>query len=271
MSNWIDAHAHLSDPRWVDTITQEIDKARDAGIARFVLGGVDPADWERQRALARTHPGVVYPAFGLHPWFVAAHPAQVDEGLARLRAELGKPDRVCVAIGETGLDHHPRFGEGTYPVQARSFRAHLELALEFGLPVVLHIVRAHPPALEILRDASRLAGRSFRGIVHSFSGDLAQARAYLALGLIPSISAAVITRGSGTAFEKLKAAVVTLGATDFVIETDAPDQPPAGEAGPNRLTNLVRIAEVVAGFRGTTAIEVLDQSTRNVLGIFSPP
>lgn len=267
MSNWIDAHAHLSDPRLADSITQDIDSARAAGITRFLLGGVDPADWDRQRALAHSHPGVVYPTFGLHPWFVAGNPTRVDDGLARLRAELGKRDRVCVAIGETGLDHHPRFGKETHPLQARSFRAHLELALEFGLPVVLHIVRAHGPALDILRDATREGARPFRGIVHSFSGDLAQARAYLALGLLPSISAPVIMRGSGTAFEKLRAAVVTLGATEFVIETDAPDQPPTGEKGLNPLTNLVRIAEVVAGIRGTTAAEVLDQSTRNVLEI----
>src|ERR1700690_4000013 len=66
--NWIDAHCHLSDSRVsAEPVLQE---CRRAGISRFVLGGVNPEDWERQGLLARAHPGVFFKVFGAHPWWI---------------------------------------------------------------------------------------------------------------------------------------------------------------------------------------------------------
>ncbi len=261
----------------------EIAAANESGIYGFILGGVDPEDWTRQKEIARSRPGFVWPTFGVHPWTVAKLASEAPDGKrvkeaeSLLRSELEAARGECVGIGETGLDFHPRFNLSTHPEQMRSFRAHLRLAAEFRLPAVLHIVRAHSQALEILREeAERIEWRNAlfpggRGLVHSFSGDLDQARAYLALGFTPSISAPVITRNSGTAFEKLRRAVVTLRATEFVIETDAPDQPPAGEGGPNRLTSLRRVAETLANLRGGNSEDLLDESTRTLRRIFRLP
>jgi len=144
---------------------------------------------------------------------------------------------------------------------------------------VLHIVQAHDRALEILREERRAASKAglpatYHGIVHSFSEGPYYAQAYLELGLTPSISASVITRGKGPAFEKLRHTMVTLSATAFVLETDSPDQPPAGETGMNRPTNLVKVAEAVAKIReskfpGTSSTSLLDQSAENLRRIFS--
>lgn len=281
MSNWIDAHIHLTDPRLQLDLAQVLVEAERAGISRFILGGIEPEEWERQKELARAYPERIFPVFGLHPWWVAtADAGDSERGLACLRAEAGAVSPRCRAIGETGLDFHPRFSSETHAHQEAVFRAHLRLALETGMPLVLHVVRAHSRALEILAEEQdqRIAsegGRpsSYTGIVHSFSDEPAIARAYLGFGLLPSISAPVITRGSGGAFEKLRQTVVTLAATEFVLETDAPDQPPTGETGVNAPTNLVRVAEAVARIRATKfpaegAGALLDQSAENLRRIF---
>lgn len=276
MKEWIDAHAHFTDDRLEKELPALLAALAQAGISRFVLGGIDPSEWEKQKRLAQVHPGKIFQSFGLHPWWVSAVSSEeLSEGLAKLRLELADPERVCLAIGETGLDHHPKFSKDVHPAQAAAFRAHLRLAFEFNLPLVLHIVRAHEEALSILREEGRSASEKgtlpYSGIVHSFSGDPATARAYLDLGLTPSISAPVLTRGEGSAFEKLRQTVVTLGATEFVLETDSPDQPPAGESGVNHPLTLLRIADEIAVLRHTTREAVLDQSRDTVKRIFRIP
>lgn len=280
MSNWIDAHVHLTDARIADVLPSLLSEAANAGIMRYVLGGIDPEEWDRQKGLALAYPDRLTLTFGLHPWWVASRESddRISPALARLVAELDREDRVCQAIGETGLDFHPRFQASSHALQERVFRDHLRLSFSRGLPLVLHIVRAHDRALEILREERRAASQdsgavAYTGIVHSFSEGPAYARAYLDLGFKLSISAAVITRDRGSAFEKLRQTMVTLLATDFVLETDSPDQPPLGETGLNRPTNLVKVAEAVARIReshfpGTTATQLLDQSADTVSRIF---
>lgn len=273
MNEWIDAHTHFTDSRIESDLPEILRSLSEAGVTRFVLGGVDPAEWEKQKLLGERYPGVFFHSFGLHPWWVSyADESEIADGLTALRRELAQPSPVCVALGETGLDHHPKFSESVHPVQAAVFRAHLRLALEFNLPLVLHVVRAHDAALAILREESRNVSSAgsppYSGIVHSFSGDPTTARSYLDLGLAPSISAPVITRHQGSAFEKLRQTVVTLGATEFVLETDAPDQPPAGESGINHPLTLLRIADEIAALRKTTREAVLDQSRESIKRIF---
>ena len=277
MSNWIDAHLHLTDLRIADRVPSLLDEARRAGIVGFGLGGIEPAEWERQKQLSAKYPGTFFHAFGLHPWWVAERTSkeELDTGLERLRNELDCRPRACLAIGETGLDFHPRFSEMSHADQEWVFRAHLRLALEHGLPLVLHVVRAHERALAILDEERRVASSrlAYQGIVHSFSDSLSVASAYLKMGFTLSISASVITRGRGTAFEKLRQTMVTLPATAFVFETDSPDQPLAGESGMNRPSNLVKIAEAVAALRkdhfpNETARELLDQAADTVRRVF---
>ncbi|MBS1960943.1 MAG: TatD family hydrolase [Bdellovibrionales bacterium] len=280
MSNWIDAHLHLTDARIEANAPALIAEAVAQGISGFILGGVDPDEWDRQKRLHAAFPDRVVPVFGLHPWWIAsrAHDDRITPALARLSSELEASPRVCRAIGETGLDFHPRFQESSHALQETVFREHLRLARFHRVPIVLHVVRAHDRALAILReerrDASSVDGpEPYGGIVHSFSEGPDVARAYLDLGLIPSISASVITRDKGSAFEKLRQTVVTLPATSFVLETDSPDQPPAGVSGLNEPSNLVTVAEAVARHRavkhpGTTAAELLDGSAATLRRVF---
>lgn len=270
--NWIDAHAHLTDPRFADHLDALLRQSAEAGITRFVLGGTEPTEWEQQKALAARFPRKIYPSFGLHPWWVAnANVQQIEEGLIHLREELARKNRICVAIGETGLDHHSKLPEASFEIQAEVFRAHLRLALEYKMPLVLHVVQAHSAALKILREEAGktlLVRKSYRGIVHSFSGDLSFAKAYLELGFTLSISAAVITRGKGSGYELLKNTLAVLEPKDFVIETDSPDQPPAGESGPNEPRNLLRIAELISEIRGDTISEIMNRSRDRIIQIF---
>jgi len=96
-----DAHCHLADARFQDTIDDVLERSRQAGIVGWVQGGVCPDDWARQLELRKTHGMGVVTAFGLHPWWVAgAADEQVYQALISLESQVASAQ----AIGELGLD-----------------------------------------------------------------------------------------------------------------------------------------------------------------------
>lgn len=103
---------------------------------------------------------------GIHPWEAARELAAVrSEGLA---GRLGEALAGAQALGETGLD----FACSTdREAQTELLRAHLRLARERGLAVVLHCVRAFEPLMNELKACPPPAA-----IFHGFIGSPEQAR-----------------------------------------------------------------------------------------------
>lgn len=82
---------------------------------------------------------------GIHPW---------DTGNCNGATELERLNRAAaagrlVAVGECGLD---RLRGAPLPEQETIFRSQLEIAAEYGLPVIIHCVRCYPELLRIRKD-----------------------------------------------------------------------------------------------------------------------
>jgi TatD DNase family protein len=252
--SYVDAHCHLSDPRAAGDLERTLASCARVGITRFVLGGVDPADWDRQEQLDRTHPGTFVKVFGLHPWWVHEHSeAELDVALAALERRLAG----CAALGETGLDAARDRFKTSRDRQLSAFEAQLALAARADRPVVLHVVRAHEAALERLAAAAPPRG----GLVHSFSGTWGDARRYLDLGLTLSVSARITHPRA----HELRETVRRAPADRLVFETDAPDQPPYGS--PDKVhtpLSLLKVVDEVSKIRAEPAETLLKTSLENL-------
>ncbi len=256
----IDAHAHLTDQRLHGSVGALLERARGAGVEHLLMAGTEPLDWDRQRELAATHPGLSM-VFGLHPWW-AKDARAVRDGLDRLEEALSQ-GFAPVAIGETGLDRSPRHKD-TLEHQKVSLLGHLRIALDRDLPVVLHVVRSHGLMLECLRSLEEVP----RGMVHAFDGSLEVAREYQALGLHLSVGGRVCAPSA----RRLQRAVVAIRSERLLIETDAPDQLPHGLNGElNEPANLVRVAERLAELRGTTLDDIANVTASNARRLFRLP
>lgn len=274
---WIDAHCHLSDARVYPDVERILRDCARAGVTRFILGGVDPVEWERQAELDRRFPGSFLKVFGLHPWWVHAladrygDPAdrldRIDKALELLGRSIGERDApgAAVAIGETGLDGargRLKAGNGSRAEQIHAFRGQLSLARTHRLPLVLHIVRAHNLALEVL---SEPAHAGLGGMVHSFSGSAADARAYLRRGWLLSFSSAITYPRAGKLREVLRACPPA----QLVFETDAPDQPPHGHEGPlHSPVSLFKVVQEASAIRNEPAEGLLARSRANLERVF---
>ena len=253
----IDSHCHL-DPQYFGADRAEVlARARAVGVEAFVCVGVGGGLTAPRAAvaLAAAEPDV-FATVGVHPHDVAA---MGDGDWSELEA-LARQPRV-VGIGETGLDffydHSPR------ELQRAAYTRFVAMARATGLAVVSHVRDAHAEAAEILREAH--AGE---GVIHCFSGGVAEARAYLDLGQHLSFSGIVTFKNAGNVREA--AAFAPLDR--ILIETDAPYLAPIPHRGKkNEPAYIAETLAVLAALRGTAPAEVDAATTANARRLFRLP
>ena len=149
-------------------------------------------------------------------------------------------------------------------MQARTFRALLEVAGRLAKPVLIHCREAHDETLAILAEA-RLGETG--GIMHCFSGDVAIARRCLDLGLTISL-AGPVTYPNARALPEVARFVP---ADRLVVETDCPFLPPQGHRGKrNEPAYLALTAARVAELRGEPLASlgpVMRDNARRLFGL----
>ncbi len=251
--NLIDTHCHLNDPSFADTLPEVIARAEAAGVNAFIVPAYDMESMERTAGLALLYPDAVFPAYGLHPWFISD---RMDWGL--VRSYINRED--AAAVGEIGLDFSPECLPAE--VQVPAFIRQLDMAADSGLPVLVHCRKAYDRLYEILKDYQ---GR-IKGILHSYSGGKDAMARFLELGFYISFSGSV-TRRNARKYHKTAAAVPP---DRFLLETDAPsiatESTVASEVEPR---HVLEIAQKIAELRGMPLAEVGRVSTENVLRLFT--
>lgn len=229
----IDTHCHLDAAEFALDRDAVHAAALAAGVGRIVVPAVAVDTFPAVKTTVARYAGCVA-AYGIHPLYVMS---AKDEDLAVLsdwlRAE--KP----VALGEIGLDYYVA---GLDPErQAFFFVEQLKLAQEFSLPVLLHVRRAVDQVLKYLR-RHPVCG----GIAHAFNGSRQQADEFIKLGFKLGFGGAMTFSGS----TRIRDLAANLPLDAIVLETDAPDIPPAWLArGRNAPAELPRIASELAGLR----------------------
>lgn len=248
----VDSHCHLDASEFDTDRAAVIARARAAGVDRQIVPAVDAAGWPRLRDLCAREPGL-FPAYGLHPMYLAAHR---PEHLIELRAWIDR-ERPC-AIGECGLDY---FVEGLdADQQQRYFLGQLELARECGLPVVVHARRAVDAVIAAIRKVG-----SLRGVVHSFPGSAEQARQLWQLGFLVGLGGPVTYERAN----RLRKLAKTIPLECLLLETDAPDQPDAGIRGQrNEPARLATVLETIAALRDEAPATIAAATTRNAEQLF---
>jgi len=248
---FFDSHCHLDHPRLLPRLPALFAAAEAAGVTRFLVPAVAPGGWQGIADLSRTFPQVA-PAFGVHPM-------HADLLTPALLSELGKLSRQATAIGEIGLDYTlttPR------ELQKSVFRTQLALAVEKGLPVLIHCRRAFADLLAILEEETV---ERVGGVMHAFSGSPETARDCVRLGMHVSLA------GSVTYQNALRpvAVAASVPLARLLLETDAPFLAPEPNRGEVNLpAYLLATAARVAAIRGLPLEELARATTENALRLF---
>ncbi len=249
----IDTHCHLDAAEFDADRDQVVERARAARVARIIVPAIERANFGTVASICREYP-ICAPAYGIHPLYAdRAREEDIDVLAETLQRE------PAVAVGEIGLDFYVPGQDGTR--QEVLFAEQLKIARRLGLPVLLHVRKAIDVVLKHLRRI-RVVG----GIAHAFNGSRQQAEEFARLGFKLGFGGAV-TPARATHLRELAA---TLPDELIVLETDAPDIPPAWmeKGARNEPAELPRIASVIAELRGVDVVQLAAVTSANARAVF---
>lgn len=240
---YIDTHCHLDRHR-ERTVTDQVTRARDAGVTTMITVGTDLASSTQAVRTAKRFDGV-HAVVGIHPNDAIEATPQVLRMIELLGAE---PE--VVGIGETGMD---QYRDHTTPEQQEaSFRAHIELAKTLDRTLVIHCRDAWDPCLAILEDQ----GPPPRVVMHCFSGDVAVVRRCAEAGWYQSYAGNVTFKNA----DALRLAAVATPLQLLLTETDSPFLTPHPHRGePNDPSYVPLTLRALAQTRGEP-VEVIEQA-----------
>jgi len=254
-----DSHAHVAFEQFDKDRDEVIQRAVKDGLVGWIEIGSSVERSQRAIDLAQATEGV-RAAVGVHPDDIGS----LDEEGWQVLDKLAQHNEV-VAIGEVGFDY---YRGGSYEEQVGPVRGFIDLANKYRKPVVWHVRSseekdAHDDLIKFLRSLSD--DERPKGVSHTFSGTVEQAKAYLELGLHIGISGIVTFKNAGALPDVVKAVPLD----KLLIETDCPYLAPEPHRGQRNEPAYVKyVAARVAEIKGISAEGVERQTDGNVKQLF---
>ena len=272
----IDTHCHLYDEAFDTDRHEAVGRALQAGVDTMLLPAIDSLSHQRQEALAEAYPQHFHQMMGLHPTSVTADfqkeldivhqklfdclNVSIPDCLSGLRVKQSSNQTIpYVAVGEIGLDLY--WDKSYLEQQLHVLRQQMRWARELGLPVCLHVRKAHNELFGLLRD---LNYPHYDGVMHCFGGSVQEAHRAVEMGFHIGIGG-VVTYKNATLADVARAVPLDR----ILLETDAPYLPPVPYRGKrNESAYIPVIANCIATLRGITPQEVADTTTASARQLF---
>ena len=255
----IDSHAHLTSSS-VTEIDSILARAQAVGITTIINICTDQDTLKKGLVLSNKY-SWIYNAGATTPHDVEKE----GELFFPLIAEQARKKHL-VAIGETGLDYHYKYSP---PETQKIFlNKYLRLAMECNLPVIIHCREAFADFFTIL-DAEYVNNyKHGPGVLHCFTGTVAEAEQVISRGWYLSLSGIVTFKKS----KELQAVAQMVPLEQLLIETDTPYLAPQSKRGkPNEPSYLPEIAEAIAAIKKIPTEEVVKATCTNARQLFSLP
>ncbi|MGD9737427.1 MAG: TatD family hydrolase [Solirubrobacterales bacterium] len=252
----IDSHTHL----FLCEGSEEelLAAAAEAGVERLLNIGLDEETNAGVVAAAERHPAL-FASVGRHPNDAGGFDDEAAAAIARLAGH----EKVR-AIGETGLDFYR--DTASPEAQRRAFAAQIEIAVDAGLPIVVHARDAEGESAAVDEIFATLDARAGAApvVLHCFSAPRRVADA-AERGWYCSFAGNVTYPRS----EQLREAAAQVPEDRILVETDAPflsPQPLRGKR--NQPAYVVETAKLVAEVRGASYGELEATVTANAASLF---
>lgn len=264
-----DTHCHLYFRQYQADLDQVLSRAEGAGIDRILVPGVDLETSQQAVELAESQPKV-YCGVGVHPNSGLSWTAGTRDALR----ELSSHPKV-VAVGEIGLDYYRQ--QAPPDLQKRILGEQLELAADIGKPVILHVRNRSEQDRQCLDDlldlleewTPKYSGtggvKPLPGVIHSFSGNVAESGRAVRLGFYLGIVGFVTYQNAETIREVIR----DNGISRLLVETDGPFIAPHPYRGKRNEPAHVRyIVDKISEITGLPGEQVAAQTTANADSLF---
>jgi TatD DNase family protein len=256
----IDIGANLTHDSFTDDLAEVIQQARDEQIEKMIVTGASVQGSLDARNVARDYPGVLFSTAGIHPH----HAEETKSETIDLLQELALAPEVK-AIGETGLDFFRDFTPREQ--QIKSFEAHIELAIETGLPMFLHERDAHPTFANIL---ATYRSKLNDVVVHCFTGTADALEAYIDMDCHIGITGWICDERRGAHLVPL---LKEIPDNRLLIETDAPyllprTINPRPKTRRNEPKYLKYVCQFISDSLGQSFDDIAKRTSQNAMDFF---
>jgi TatD DNase family protein len=252
----IDTHSHIYSEDFDVDRAETIQRAKEVGVEHIILPNCDSGTLPQLLSLEAEYPGYCHGAIGFHPTSVKEN---YREELNIIKSELER--RKWIAIGEIGIDLY--WDKTFLAEQIIVFQQQIEWALEFKLPVIIHVRDSFRETMKALAPYKNVG---LTGVFHSFTGSLDEARKILDFGgFMLGVNGIVTFKNSG-----LAAVVREIDLKHIILETDSPYLTPALHRGKrNESAYVSLICNKLAEVYNTSPEQIDEQTTRNAKSLFA--
>ncbi|MBW3569279.1 TatD family hydrolase [Candidatus Parcubacteria bacterium] len=241
-----------------------LNSSAKSGVIRLICVGTDLEDSRLAVEFVQNHKNA-WASVGVHP-----HEAQQirSDDLRQIRKlieeDQSRPTaaRKIAAIGEVGLDYY--YEHSPKKIQTELLEQFLDLAASYDLPVIFHVREAFSDFWPVYANF-KSAGRRIRGVLHSFTADVATLEKALAEGLYIGLNGIVTFTKDESQLEMAKRVPLD----NLLLETDAPYLTPRPFRGKMcKPEHVVNTAEFLAKLRGEQLENLASQTTKNAGQLF---
>ena len=246
-----DTHCHLDFIEFDSHREQLLKQCIASNIHQIIIPGITAKSWPRVLNLC-LNKNNLHPCLGLHPWWIdKATPNDLELLASHLESN------TLLALGEIGIDGKI----DDINKQVEYFDKQLDLAKQFHHPVLIHHRNSHHLIQPILKQKALPKA----GVIHAFSGNYQQAKAYLDLGFKLGIGGTITYDRAKKTIDAIK----KLPIDSLVLETDAPAMPIAGQQGKaNSPLMLLEIFNYLCEIRSEDSNTLAEQIEINVKRLF---
>lgn len=252
--NLIDTHTHMFSSQFDEDREQIVKECIESGIETLLLPNINSETIDAMWSLCDLFPKNCFPMIGLHPCDVKE---DCQKELGIVLQEL--KNRKYVAVGEIGIDLH--WDKTTVDIQKNAFDQQIKWAIEFDLPIAIHIRESFEEVFEVLEQNIH---PKLRGVFHCFTGTLEQAQKAISMGFMLGVGGVVTFKNSGV--DKV---LENIDLKHLVLETDSPYLAPTPLRGKrNDSRNLQLICDKLAQLNDLESSEVARITSKNAKTLF---
>jgi TatD DNase family protein len=260
---YIDSHCHLNHTLNGEGVSpaQIIKQAKVTGVSGIqTICCRIHEEHELLTGIADAHDNV-WCSVGTHP-----HDASNEHEKKHSVDDIIKFSRhpKVIGIGESGLDYY--YDHADREDQKTSFRKHIQVCQETGLPLIVHARDADRDCMDIIFEEMKNNDKPLNGVLHCFSSGEAMAKEALEIGFYISFSGMITFKK----MEWLRDIARKVPIDRVLIETDAPFLAPHPYRGKtNQPAYLEYVAHELAKIHNLKSEEMGQKTTDNFFHLFS--
>ena len=141
----IDSHCHLDHEPLYKNISEVLKRSKESGVEKILTICTTIKGFNNIKKIINID-DIIYGTFGIHP-----HETEANVVEKTLIVNNIKINPKLIGVGETGLDFY--YNHSKKLNQIKSFKEHIEAAIDLNLPLIVHSRNAERETFKILNDS----------------------------------------------------------------------------------------------------------------------